>query len=84
MTEEIKKDAGAVPAPQKSETPEKQTAPVKKEKPEKCEQCGKPLNRVKWYYRNGGYYCTNRCWKEFKAKIEEEKKKAEAGSSEKT
>lgn len=88
MTEEVKKQpvappaakAAAAPAPaaQKKEEAAPKAAPVKKEKPDKCEQCAKALSRVKWYYRNGGYYCTKRCWKEFKAKHEEEKKKAES------
>ena len=56
-----------------------QKAPVaKKEKPDKCEQCGKPLGRVKWYYRNNGYYCTSRCWKEFRSKQAEAAQKAAA------
>ena len=46
--------------------------PPKKEKPEKCEHCAKLLSRIKWYYRNGGYYCNKRCWKEFKKKQEAE------------
>ena len=49
---------------------------VKKEKPDKCEQCNKALSRVKWYYRNNGYYCTTRCWKEFRAKQQEAAQKA--------
>jgi len=90
MTEEAKKESGTppttkaavtpAPAAQKKDDVAPKTAPVKKEKPEKCEQCAKALSRVKWYYRNGGYYCTKRCWKEFKAKREEEKKKAESGA----
>lgn len=86
MTDEVKKEGGAEAAkPQeaakagapKKEEAKKGPAP-KKEKPDKCEHCGKALGRVKWYYRNSGYYCTKRCWQEFKKKREEEKKKAEA------
>jgi len=93
MTDEVKKEAGAEieqgtvgevkpPKPAGGEASKKEGAPKsapapKKEKPDKCEQCGKALSRVKWYYRNGGYYCTKRCWKEFKIKQEGEKKKAE-------
>ncbi|MCX6340670.1 MAG: hypothetical protein NTX71_12250 [Candidatus Aureabacteria bacterium] len=96
MTDEIKKEAGAergkgtageVKPPEaaggeasKKEGAQKNAPAPKKEKPDKCEQCGKALSRVKWYYRNGGYYCTKRCWKEFGIKQEGEKKKAEAAA----
>jgi len=94
MTDEVKKEGGAEAEkptvgevkPQepaqgdvsKKEGAQKSAPAPKKEKPDKCEQCGKALSRVKWYYRNGGYYCTKRCWKEFTIKQEEGKKKAEA------
>ncbi len=29
-----------------------------------CTSCNKRLSRKKQYYRNGGYYCNKRCWKE--------------------
>ncbi|MEJ2744724.1 MAG: hypothetical protein P8123_03420 [bacterium] len=94
MTDEVKKEGGAEEAKatpaevktqeaakadvaKKEEAP-KNAPPPKKEKPDKCEHCSKALGRVKWYYRDGGYYCTRRCWKEFKIKQEEEKKKPEA------
>jgi hypothetical protein len=96
MTDEVKKEGGAEaekptvvevkpPEPVKGEVPKaeavQKSAPApKKEKPDKCEQCGKALSRVKWYYRNGGYYCTKRCWKEFTIKQAEAKKKAEAAA----
>jgi len=32
-------------------------------KPANCMKCNKILQRKKWYYRNGGYYCSKRCWK---------------------
>jgi outer membrane biosynthesis protein TonB len=57
---------------------QKSAPPPKKEKPDKCEHCSKALGRVKWYYRDGGYYCARCCWKEFRIKQEEEKKKSEA------
>ena len=50
----------------------KPAPPPKKEKPDKCEACGKPLSRVSWYYRDNGYYCTKRCWKEMVRKKKEE------------
>jgi hypothetical protein len=33
------------------------------EKPDNCMKCNKKLRRKTWYYRNGGYYCSKRCWK---------------------
>lgn len=27
-----------------------------------CASCGKRLTRKQWYYRNGRYFCTRRCW----------------------
>jgi hypothetical protein len=95
MTDAAKKEAGPEIAqgtaaevkpsmPEKGDASKKESsqksAPQKKEKPDKCEQCGKALGRVKWYYRNGGYYCTKRCWKEFRKKQEGEKKKAETAA----
>ncbi|MCX6357780.1 MAG: hypothetical protein NT045_07920 [Candidatus Aureabacteria bacterium] len=81
MTDEVKQEKAPEVAPAPGKEPAPQAAPAaggkdakkeapsqKKEKPDKCEQCGKLLNRVKWYYRNSGYYCTRRCWKEYKAK----------------
>jgi hypothetical protein len=79
MTDEVKKEGVAAEA--KKEEPQKNAPPPKKEKPDKCEHCSKALGRVKWYYRDGGYYCTRRCWKEFKIKQEEEKKKKEEEAS---
>jgi hypothetical protein len=81
MTDEVRKEGAAAGAPAAKEEPAKKAPPVKKEKPDKCEQCGKPLNRVKWYYRNNGYYCTARCWKEFRAKQREDAEKAAAAAA---
>ena len=27
-----------------------------------CTSCGKRLNRKRWYYRNGQYFCKKSCW----------------------
>jgi hypothetical protein len=40
----------------------KQEAPVKKERPANCEGCKKSIKKKRWYYRDGKYYCTKRCW----------------------
>ncbi len=47
--EETKKKEGAAP-PQEAE---KQTS---------CLGCGKPIKKLKRYYRNGKFYCSKKCW----------------------
>lgn len=47
-------------APAKDE--KKAAAPVKQEKPANCAGCKKSIKNKRWYYRNGKYYCTKRCW----------------------
>lgn len=39
------------------------------EKQTNCLGCGKPLKKIKRYYRNGKYYCSKKCWRK---KIKEE------------
>ena len=38
-----------------------------------CKQCNKRLSKKKWYYRNGNYFCSYRCWKKFDLKQKQEK-----------
>jgi len=40
-----------------------ETKPEVLEKPTNCMKCNKRLQRKSWYYRNGGFYCSKRCWK---------------------
>jgi len=47
------------------------------EKQTNCLGCGKPLKKLKIYYRNGKYYCTKKCWRKAL-----EKTKKEAASKE--
>ncbi len=47
-------------APAKDE--KKTAAPVKQERPANCAGCKKSIKNKCWYYRNGKYYCTKRCW----------------------
>ena len=28
-----------------------------------CPACGKPIRKVKRYYRNQKYYCNKKCWR---------------------
>lgn len=82
-TENESKGSEKQPAKQPAEEkgtpgkPEKKEAATKPEKTEKvrpanCAGCNKAFKHKIWYYRNGQYFCTKRCWKKFAA----EKKKA--------
>ena len=33
------------------------------EGPVNCPACGKPIKKIKRYYRNGKYYCNKKCWR---------------------
>lgn len=86
--EEIKQEpeAAKAPAEPKPEAPkaeaqaadtvkpaeEKKEAP-KKEKPANCAGCNKSIKKKRWYYRNGKFYCSKRCWQ---TAAEKEKKPA--------
>lgn len=37
-----------------------------------CASCSKRLTRKHWYYRNGKYYCKQRCWTTEQAKAAKE------------
>lgn len=57
-------DAASAAASQVKPAEEKQT---------NCLGCGKPIKKLKRYYRNGKYYCTKKCWrKSLKEKKEKE------------
>ena len=46
-----------------------------------CASCGKRLTRKSWYYRNGKYFCKQRCWVTEREKAATEAKKQEAAPS---
>jgi hypothetical protein len=50
------------------------TAAPKEEKQANCLACGKPIKKIRRYYRDQKYYCTKRCWINYKNKAKEEKK----------
>ena len=52
--------SAAQAAPSKEE--KKEVPPVKQERPANCAGCKKSIKNKRWYYRNGKYYCTKRCW----------------------
>ncbi|MCM8799904.1 MAG: hypothetical protein NC900_04185 [Candidatus Omnitrophica bacterium] len=45
--------------------PEKTGQPTEEQKT--CSACGKPVKKLKRYYRNGKYYCSKKCYRKFKA-----------------
>lgn len=66
-------DAGAAakPAPAAPE--------VKKEKPSNCAACNKSIKKKRWYYRDGKFFCTKRCWQ---SKVKKESSAAESTAAE--
>lgn len=58
------------PEPEKKSTPETKPAP---EKQANCLACNKPIRKLKRYYRNGKFYCTKICWRNFVNKSKEGK-----------
>lgn len=62
--------AGAQPAEPKAEA----KAEIKKEKPANCAGCKKSIKKKRWYYRDGNYFCSKRC---FKSTLKKEEAKEE-------
>ncbi|MCX5666328.1 MAG: hypothetical protein NT036_04705 [Candidatus Omnitrophica bacterium] len=50
----------------------------KKEKPSNCAACKKSIKKKRYYYRNGKYFCTQRCFKTTVVKASPEAKDAPA------
>jgi len=61
--------------PEEAKTEQKKAA---QEKPKNCIKCNKRLKRKYWYYRNGGYYCSKRCWRLAMQKSNKQKEAIEA------
>jgi formylmethanofuran dehydrogenase subunit E len=63
---EVPKPEASAPEAPKAEAP-KADAPKpeekKKEKPSNCAVCNKSIKKKRYYYRNGKYFCTQRCFK---------------------
>lgn len=74
---EAPKEAAAQSA-KPAETEKK--AEVKKEKPANCAGCNKSIKKKRWYYRDGKYYCTKRCWMAA-SKKKEAKPEAQEGAA---
>jgi len=86
IPKEVKPQVEAASQAQASSAPqaagETNAAPAKKEaivsvktKPTNCGDCNKPIRKKRWYYRNGKYYCSKRC---FNNKVKKETKPEEA------
>jgi hypothetical protein len=39
-----------------------ETKQAEVEKQTNCLGCGKPLKKLRIYYRDGKFYCTKKCW----------------------
>jgi len=70
-TEAVKTEAKAPqPAKEQPKPPAPQAKP-QEEKQANCLACGKPIKKLKRYYRDGKFYCNKKCWrKTFKPKEE--------------
>jgi hypothetical protein len=49
-------------------------AKPKTEKQTNCLSCNKPIKKLKRYYRDGKFYCSKICWRNYIKKSQEEKK----------
>lgn len=59
----------AAPAPKAAAQGEKKEAEApKKEKPSNCASCNKSIKKKCWYYRNGKFFCSKRCWEDLRDK----------------
>jgi len=58
---------------EQAKTPAPETKP-QVEKQTNCLACNKPIRKLKRYYRNGKFYCSKKCWRDFIKKPKEEKK----------
>jgi hypothetical protein len=54
--------------------PQTTEAKPKQEKQANCLSCNKPIRKLKRYYRDGKFYCTKKCWKDYLLKAKEAKK----------
>lgn len=80
---ETKPAKNEAPQPEKPVTapaePKKEALP-KRVKPSTCTDCGKPIKKKRWYYRNGKFYCNKRCWSVTEKKIKASDKESPAAT----
>jgi hypothetical protein len=60
-------------ATEQAKSSEQETKP-KIEKQANCLACNKPIKKLKRYYRDGKFYCSKKCWRNYIKKSKEEKK----------
>ncbi len=64
MPDEVKKETPVAENKPEAKTEQKSAvAVVEKVVAKNCAKCGKSIKRKMGYYRNGKYYCNNRCFK---------------------
>ena len=74
--EEQKEAPQSAPVIQQAPVAKESAVPIPKvEKPANCASCNKSIKNKRWYYRNGKFFCTKRCWKTM---IKKEETKEEA------
>jgi hypothetical protein len=74
---EIKEGAREAPKEEVKKGDSHQAKSTVPQKPTECAACAKALKKKLWYYRNGAFFCTAKC---YKRKTEEDRKKAEEAS----
>jgi predicted transcriptional regulator len=52
-------------APETKEKPKSEAPKPSKELQANCLGCGKPIKKLKRYYRDGKLYCNKKCWRKF-------------------
>lgn len=60
-------------AAEETKTPTSEDKPTI-ERQTNCLDCGKPIKKIKRYYRDGKFYCSKKCWRNYIKKAKEEKK----------
>ena len=66
IPEEAKEEAKQDTSGQQEKTPSTKQAKAPEEKQTNCLACGKPIRKIKRYYRNGKFYCSKKCWRKTK------------------
>ena len=60
------------PAGGKKEEGQKKPPKPEKVRPTNCAGCNKQFKYKHWFYKNGQYFCTKRCWKKYDAQKKKE------------
>lgn len=86
--EQPKKEPEAVAAapeavkPAEVKSSAKKEVKKKKERPTNCAVCNKSFKHKHWYYKNGKYFCTKRCWEKLKTELKTKAAEAKAKEAE--